>query len=78
MKKTLYGPNLIRVELDKSQVFKDDPGSGTPALVIRGDQISTYHFACGEGQMNDGTPLSERQWEWLFSIEAQINAFLEW
>lgn len=31
--KTLRGPRGLLVELDQTQVIRDDPGQGTPAIV---------------------------------------------
>lgn len=60
--------------LDESEVFPDDPGNGTPALVIApfGRGTATYDCACDNGEV-DGpsgiTPLSRAQCEWLNSRE---------
>ena len=34
-KQTLHGPSGLRIELDASEIFPDDPGAGTPAMVYR-------------------------------------------
>jgi hypothetical protein len=79
MKKTLERGKL-RVELDKSEVFLDDPGRGTPAVVYHGDFSATYWCAVGEGELIDSNgyikPLTELQIEWLDSINEDIDLFL--
>lgn len=80
MKKTLKFRSL-RVELDRSQVFPDDPGNGTPALVFGPGCSSTYWCAIGEGELlrdkGDGVyVLTESQFNWLESIEQEITDFL--
>jgi hypothetical protein len=81
MKKTLTGPGGLRIVLDSAQIFPDDPGNGTPAMVHldrKGD--ATYHFACGEGILygRDGdVELSATQLNWLAAQEDAVAAFLE-
>ena len=84
----LIGPDGLRVELDKSQVFHDDPGQGTPALVVIRDArnritaSSTYGCACGEGYLDGGRDgdiqLTPAQMAWLSGLEDQIGDFLQW
>ncbi len=86
--KTLVGPNGIRIELDKDQVFKDDPGQGTPAMVRlnRGrhkpEGCSTYTCASNEGEIDAGSDgfvkLNEAQCLWLNQQEDAIGKFLGW
>lgn len=90
-KKILHGPGNLRVELDKSQVYRDDPGNGTPAMVYiyrrRAQQpfaSSTYNCACGTGELlainyhDDNYQLTNEQIAWLNSIEDQVGDFLQW
>jgi hypothetical protein len=74
--KILRGPKGLTLTLNKSEVFPDDPGSGTPALVQLGNSAATYWSACGEGELNDGTPLSDAQQRWLSEQENFVEAFL--
>ncbi len=74
-KKTLRGPGGIRIELDRSEVFPNDPGNGTPALVYCRGNTATYWCACGEGEV-DGIMLSEGQMEWLENQSYTIDSFL--
>lgn len=78
----LRGPNGLVVELDRGQVFPDDPGQGTPAMVYRNKNLcdednGTYWCAIGEGELShNGTRLSGEDMDWLLSLESQIEEFL--
>ncbi len=50
-KQTLIGPRGVKLILDPSEIFPDDPGSGTPALVEYKEQTGTYWCALGEGEV---------------------------
>jgi hypothetical protein len=76
--------NLV-VELDKSQVFPDDPGAGTPAMVYldtsKGRHSATYWCAIGEGEVENNhtgemKQLTEKQLEWLEVLNSEIDNFL--
>jgi hypothetical protein len=81
MKKTLTGPQGLRIVLDSDQIFPDDPGNGTPAMVhVEGKGDATYWFAQGEGIVygRDGdVPLTATQSNWLNAQEDAVAAFLE-
>jgi hypothetical protein len=51
MKKTLIHPrSKCKLLLDSSQIFPDDPGQGTPAIVeLDLQSAATYDFAVGNG-----------------------------
>lgn len=69
----------LKVELDKSEVYPDDPGAGAPAIVSVADGkfSATYWCAINEGELElDGYQLSKRQLDWLYRIEDEINDFL--
>jgi hypothetical protein len=81
MKKTLHGPGGLRVALDRSQVFPDDPGQGTPAMVYLFGYSSTFWAASGEGELlhsGDHPPrkLTPEQCRWLDEIEEDVTQFL--
>lgn len=80
MKKTLFGPKGVRLELDRSQVFEEDPGQGTPALVYYKEGCSTYWCACGEGYIDGGRKgeikLPESVLNWLYEQDAELTEFL--
>lgn len=66
-----------RVIFDQSQVFPDDPGAGTPALVclrVKNNRFSfnnevtaTLNCAIGENEV-DGYPLTDDEWEALAKL----------
>lgn len=73
----LNGPDGLQLILDPSQIFPDDPGNGTPALVTRGKAVSTYWCALGEGCLDGGrdgeVPLSDADLAWLVAQEIHID-----
>lgn len=77
--KTLSKGNL-RVVLDKSQVFPDDPGQGTPAMVYCGEFSATYWCAVGESELfhdrRGAKRLTDEQVEWLESLDSELSSFL--
>ena len=69
----------LKVELDRNEVYPDDPGAGAPAIVSvnNGEFVSTYWLAINEGELElDGYQLSDKQHDWLLSLESEINLFL--
>jgi hypothetical protein len=79
-KKVLWGPNNIQIQLDQSEVFEDNPGRGTPAIVIlhkgRETYTATYWCAVGEGEV-EGYNLTPNQLNWLNEQEDEIEKFLK-
>lgn len=71
------GPGGIRLELDASQIFPDDPGQGTPALVImpNGD-TGTFSCVNDQGETVDGTRLSAAQQIWLARMTDAVDEFM--
>lgn len=61
-------------------MFRDDPGAGTPALVILGDATATYNCALGEGELDGGrkgmVQLTDSQMAWLDGREEEVEEFL--
>jgi len=77
MRTVLKGPAGLRLILDSSEIFPNDPGQGTPAIVeLTNGDTATYNCAVGEGETNDGTPLTLEQVEWLNSKEDAVEKFL--
>lgn len=70
----------LELVLDKTQVFPDDPGAGTPALVVvnQGHQSSSGTYMCvkDQGETVDGCQLSARELDWLDSMEGQVEDIL--
>lgn len=80
MKKTLQGPNGLIIVLDSAEIFPDDPGAGTPAMVHLGSYSATYWCAADTGELDCGEyELSSAQLNWLQSeaIENEVNEFVE-
>lgn len=81
-KKTLRGPGGIRVELDTREVFPDDPGAGTPALVCLRNATASYTCAADMGEVEEADgeviTLTDAQCRWLHEIGEQIDQFLGW
>ena len=79
MKKS-YRYGRLCLDLDKSQVFEDDPGNGTPAMVVHENEAcATYWCAVNEGYLmgDDGEyRLTDNQIRWLESLEAKLQEFL--
>ena len=72
----------LTLTADKRQVFPDDPGNGTPLMVdYDGKYYASYNCAVNEGYLHSGDNgdkrLSDKQIEWLSSVEAEAEAFLE-
>lgn len=80
MKKTLKFGRL-KLVLDKYQVFPDDPGNGTPALIYIGENVGTYWCVQNEGEIyhdkhNYFIKLTEEEINWLWSVEDEVDKFL--
>lgn len=74
----VIGPGGLRLELDPAQVFPDDPGQGTPALVVLGKWSATFTCALNEGVL-DGPcerELTNAQMAWLEKQEEYVNRYL--
>lgn len=74
----VIGPGGVRLELDPTQVFRDGPGQGTPALVVLGKWSSTFSCALYEGVL-DGPcdrELTPAQMKWLESQEEYVERWL--
>jgi hypothetical protein len=69
--------------LDSSEIFKNDVGQGTPAMVFHVDsrghikESSTYWCATGEGFVGDTYKLSDSQYAWLDGLEKTVTSFIE-
>lgn len=70
----------FRVELDSSEIYPDDPGNGTPAMLF-GPRGASSTFQCaldtGEMQLLDHyTEIPPSVQQWLESLEDEVEAFL--
>lgn len=78
-RETLRGPDGIRIVLDSDEIFPDDPGAGTPAMVYgRGkEQYGTFWYACDTGSFSgDNSAISKAGLKWLQELEDQVNAWI--
>ena len=80
--KTLRGPGDLKLILDASQIFPDDPGQGTPAIVEGPNGTSsTYWCACGTGELlgsgNAYHEITAEQSDWLYKQEEAVSDFLK-
>lgn len=75
MRKTLRGPDGIRVELDTTEVIPSDPGAGCPAVVYVGRYSGTLWCALDTGYVDTHT-ITDRQYRWLDSIFEEADTFL--
>lgn len=72
----LRGPDGLRVKLDKTQIYPQDPGMGTPVLVISRDgNAATLNCALGERELM-GEGLSDDQMSWLEEIAPECDEWL--
>jgi hypothetical protein len=73
--------NLI-IELDSSEIFPNDPGMGTPAMVYKNkgkknEDSGTFYCAIGEGELsNNGTKLMDNEFNWLCSQDDKVEEFI--
>lgn len=79
MKTFKYGS--LSVVCDPSQVFPNDPGAGTPAMVFhKNGACATLWCAMGEGELDHARKgmyrLTDKQVNWLESIEPEVVEFL--
>lgn len=64
------------VVADKSEVYPDDPGNGTPLMVHAfGNYHGTFNCAIMEGEV-DGYQIPDDVYQWLESIEEEAEAFV--
>jgi hypothetical protein len=80
-KETLRGPDGIKLILDSSEIYPDDPGQGTPAMVEKGTSSATFWCASEQGVLMDtqyhDVELSRAACSWLDSKVDYVNAFLD-
>ena len=77
MTKMMLGPGGIKLVLDTTQVFPDDPGAGTPAMVYinKGQDSATFWCAVDTGECDD-VRLSDKQCKWLQAQYDDVINFL--
>lgn len=62
--------------LDSDEIFPDDPGQGTPAVLYIGKQSATYWCAMDTGAVDEAT-LTDAEWQWLDRQSATVDQFLK-
>lgn len=79
-----YSRGHLTLTLDSEQIFPDDPGNGTPALVKWRDEYqATYHCALDTGQLmgtgrhHGDFHLSRGDINWLDELFDTVANFLE-
>ena len=81
----------MRIDLDPTQAFPDDPGAGTPVILrmrvpragyeddddpLMEEASCTWGFYLGDGTIEDH-PIPDREKRWLESVEDQISNWLD-
>lgn len=80
--KVLCGPRGVKIVLDAAQIFPDDPGNGTPAIVHFRGGTGTYWRVCQTGELDDARnnafELDDQPvLDWLGEQEGVVDAFIE-
>jgi hypothetical protein len=74
----------LRLILDKKEVFPEDPGQGTPAMLsklIYGKEYTATYW-CGrdtgelDGDRHGMLRLTDAEIEWLYKVEREVELFL--
>jgi hypothetical protein len=74
---TLRGPAGISITLDASEIFPNDPGAGTPAMVECRGHTATYWCALDTGELGCGDYLlSDAQCRWLHDQAYRVDKFV--
>lgn len=82
--KRVFARGTLTLELDASEIFPEDPGNGTPALIVKkiGRKEYTASYSCGvsveelDGGRYGVYSLGPAELEWLRSLEGEVDAFL--
>lgn len=75
--KTLRGPEGISIQLDETQIFKDDPGQGTPVLVIVEDFAASWACATDTGELDCGSyQLLDEHKEWIVRATPKVEKWM--
>lgn len=70
----------LEIQLDEKEIFPDDPGQGTPAMVTYINEekeilAGTWNCVTSEGEI-EGYPLNQEQLNWLNSKESEVNKWM--
>ena len=72
-KKTLSGPCGVKLHLDLDEVFPDDPGAGTPALVEYQGHFGTWWCVTDTADC-DGRTVPAKVMKWLEDQSNEVEA----
>lgn len=79
-RRSLTGPGGITLILDSSEIFPDDPGNGTPAMVDLGDYSASFQVATQEQELMDSRghcqSITQAQAKWLDLQSDTVDSFL--
>lgn len=71
---------IWRIELDRNEVFPDDPGAGTPAMLYGPrDSSATYYCALDTEEIwnaRECIAIPRRVLDWMSAQEFNVAAFL--
>ena len=76
-KEVLRGPGGLKIELDATEIFPDDPGNGTPALVVHPSGVTGTFWCVNDTGEIDGLETTPTQRAWLDSCENAVNQWVE-
>ena len=80
MKTVIPGPNRLKITLDSNEIFPNDPGQGTPAIVEKGQCAGTFACALDTGILLDKNgndySLTPSEVRWLESQEQAVDNFI--
>lgn len=74
-----YFFGAYKLVLDSEQIFPDDPGQGTPAMVYgpKDKLTATYWCAADTGELDCGSAeIPDNVMKWLHSMDAKVDAFM--
>lgn len=89
-KRTIAGPGSLRIDLDPTQAFPDDPGAGTPVILrmrvpcagyeddddpLMKEASCTWGFYCGDGTI-DSYRIPHNMKRWLDAVEDRISDWM--
>ncbi len=68
----------FRLVMDDAQIFKDDPGQGTP-LMVYGPKDSSATFTCAlcEGELDGYTEIPANVQRWLDEVSDRAYEWLD-
>jgi hypothetical protein len=76
--RTIAGPGDLTLVLDSREIYPDDPGQGTPAMVHCQGYDATYWCALDTGELDCGAfQLTGTQQMWLQGQEDTVAEFME-